>query len=516
MDQYCMYLRKSRVDDQNGCTDTKEVLARHERILLDLAKRLNITISKTYREVKSGETIAARPVMQHLLSEVEEGLWKGVLTVEVERLARGDTIDQGIVAQAFKYSNTLIITPVKIYDPNNEFDEEYFEFGLFMSRREYKVINRRLQNGRLAAVKEGKYVANRPPYGYARKKLDRTGWTLEPIPEQAAVVQMIYNWYVGNGCERMGCGIIANKLNALHIKSPGGNVWVIGSIRDILINPVYNGKIRWNWRPGKKAIKNNTITVERPRSHDYLLVNGLHEAIIRDDIWNQAQKLMSSNPPRPVNEKHTVKNPLSGLIVCGMCGRKMIRRPNKKNPDMDMLICCHVCDNVGSQLSLVESHILGALSEWAKNYTVSWQNIAEPPKPSNYDEAFNRIEKELSDLETQLNKIFNLFETGVYDLETFTQRKSAVQAGIAKLKLDRNTIMQAKKEESLHNQIGTALIPKIKNVLDIYHTLENAAAKNDLLKEVLEKVEYTRKEGGRWHPDKNNFEIVIYPKLPKG
>lgn len=516
MDQYCMYLRKSRVDDQNGCADTKEVLARHERILLDLAKRLNITISKTYREVKSGETIAARPVMQHLLSEVEEGLWKGVLTVEVERLARGDTIDQGIVAQAFKYSNTLIITPVKIYDPNNEFDEEYFEFGLFMSRREYKVINRRLQNGRIAAVKEGKYVANRPPYGYARKKLDRAGWTLEPIPEQATVVKMIYNWYVGNGCERIGCSIIANKLNTLHIKSPSGALWVVGSIRDILINPVYNGKIRWNWRPGKKTIKNNTITIERPRSRDCFLVDGLHEAIIHDDIWNQAQKLMSSNLPRPVNEKHVVKNPLSGLIVCGMCGRKMIRRPNKKNPDMDMLICCHVCNNVGSQLSLVESHILRALSEWVKNYMVTWHNIADSPGASNYSDALNRIEKEIADLENQLNKIFNLFETGVYDLETFTKRKSAVQADITKLQLDKDALIRAKKEELLHSQIGVELIPKIKNVLEVYHTLKNAAAKNDLLKEVLEKVEYTRKEGGRWCLDKENFEIVIYPKLPKG
>ena len=46
--------------------------------------------------------------------------------VEVERLARGDTKDQGTIAEAFKYTNTKIITPTKIYDPQNEFDEEYF------------------------------------------------------------------------------------------------------------------------------------------------------------------------------------------------------------------------------------------------------------------------------------------------------------------------------------------------------------------------------------------------------
>ena len=45
----------------------------------------------------------------------------------------------------------MIITPIKIYDPNDEYDEEYFEFGLFMSRREYKTIKRRMQRGRVAA-----------------------------------------------------------------------------------------------------------------------------------------------------------------------------------------------------------------------------------------------------------------------------------------------------------------------------------------------------------------------------
>ena len=134
---YCIYLRKSRKDLEAEQHGEGETLARHERALLSLAKKNNLIISSIYREVVSGETIAARPVMQQLLHEVEQNLWDGVLVMEVERLARGDTIDQGVVQRAFQYSSTLIITPSKTYDPANEFDEEYFEFGLFMSRREW-------------------------------------------------------------------------------------------------------------------------------------------------------------------------------------------------------------------------------------------------------------------------------------------------------------------------------------------------------------------------------------------
>jgi DNA invertase Pin-like site-specific DNA recombinase len=169
----CIYLRKSRSDAEAEQRGEGETLARHEKILLEIAKKQKLNIEKIYKEIVSGETIASRPVMQHVLNEVEQGLWDSVLVMEVERLARGDTVDQGIMSQTFKYSGTKIITPLKTYDPNNEYDVEYFEFGLFMSRREYKTINRRLQKGRELSVKEGKFVGNIAPYGYIRDKINK-------------------------------------------------------------------------------------------------------------------------------------------------------------------------------------------------------------------------------------------------------------------------------------------------------------------------------------------------------
>ena len=97
--QYLIYLRKSRADQEAELRGEGETLARHEKALLELARRQHLPIADIYREVVSGETIASRPMMQQLLSEVEQGVWDGVLVMEVERLARGDTIDQGIVVQ---------------------------------------------------------------------------------------------------------------------------------------------------------------------------------------------------------------------------------------------------------------------------------------------------------------------------------------------------------------------------------------------------------------------------------
>ena len=150
---YAMYLRKSRADMEAEAHGEGETLSRHEAILTALAARQGNDVIRIYREIVSGETIAARPQVQSLLCAVSSGAYEGVYAMEIERLARGDTMDQGRIAQVFLYSATKIITPLKTYDPQNELDMEFFEFGLFMSRREFKVINRRLQQGRMKALR---------------------------------------------------------------------------------------------------------------------------------------------------------------------------------------------------------------------------------------------------------------------------------------------------------------------------------------------------------------------------
>ena len=127
--------------------------------------------------------------------------------MDVERLARGNGADQAYISQIFQFSGTKIITPLKVYDPSNEYDEEYFEFGLFMSRREYKTINRRLIRGRQSSASEGKYLGSIAPYGYRRIKLpDEKGYSLEPEPEEADVVKQVFDMYLhGDGTK-----VIAN------------------------------------------------------------------------------------------------------------------------------------------------------------------------------------------------------------------------------------------------------------------------------------------------------------------
>lgn len=304
--QYSLYLRKSRADLEAEERGEGETLARHEKMLIELARRYGFSIGKIYREIVSGESIEARPVVQELLKDVESGRWKGVLVVEVERLARGDTIDQGRVAKSFKFSNTKIITPIKIYDPNDEFDEEYFEFGLFMSRREYKTINRRLQRGRVSSVKEGKYVGSVAPFGYDRVKLVKDkGYTLAKNDE-APVVEKMFQLYAYN---EIAINEVVRRLNLAGYKPRKAKEWTISAVKDILSNPIYIGKIRWDSRKTVKEYRNGKIVNTRPRNENYTLCDGLHEPIIDMETWNIVQEKKSKHTPAVIHNK-VVQNPL--------------------------------------------------------------------------------------------------------------------------------------------------------------------------------------------------------------
>jgi hypothetical protein len=63
MATYAIYLRKSRADTEAEARGEMETLARHEKQLTELAHKMKLPIDKIYKEIVSGETIAARPVI---------------------------------------------------------------------------------------------------------------------------------------------------------------------------------------------------------------------------------------------------------------------------------------------------------------------------------------------------------------------------------------------------------------------------------------------------------------------
>lgn len=524
---YAIYLRKSRADEELERLEG-DTLARHRKALLDLAARQGLTVAKIYEEVVSGDSIVSRPQMQALLSDVEQGKYKGVLVMEVERLARGDTMDQGLVSQTFKYSNTLIITPLKTYNPNNEFDEQFFEFGLFMSRQEYATIKRRLTRGREASAREGKFVGSIAPYGYERVKIPNDkGWTLSPIPEQAEVVRLIFNLYV-NGCEddfgeirRLGIQQIGRKLNQMGVPTCRHEYWAKETIHDILENPTYAGYIRYGYRKTSKKMIDGKLVKSRPLptgEQDYILVKGLHEAIIEPEIYEQAQKLAEERPVMPLGYKKEVKNPMAGLIICKRCGRKMAFRASTTPGKPDYLVCHQrYCGQVSTPLHVVEDVLIKSIQKWVKDYEYNWfkRNQGEE---SNQESALSAAkqaqEKELTTLNRQLDTAHDLLEQGVYTIPLYKERTEALSGRISEAEKKIQEITHQIEKANGENEVIKMFIPHVKRMLSDYDSL-SAPKKNELLKEIIEKAVYNKEKSAAFKGVAvDDFDLELFVKLP--
>ena len=72
MSRYCIYLRKSRADLEAEAHGEGETLSRHKTALLELARRMGITISATYEEIVSGETIIGANVFKDFFAGIRD------------------------------------------------------------------------------------------------------------------------------------------------------------------------------------------------------------------------------------------------------------------------------------------------------------------------------------------------------------------------------------------------------------------------------------------------------------
>lgn len=503
-DRFAIYLRKSRKDLENKDYD---VLKRHKKILLDFAKSKNIVVHNEdiYEEVVSGETIEARPEIQKLLRKIENGYYKAVLVMEIERLARGNTIDQGIIAQAFQLTNTLIITPLKTYDTRNEFDNEFLEFGLFMSRREYKAISRRIQTGRIQSVKEGNYIGSVTPYGYDKEKLKgEKGYKLVPNHE-AENVKLIFELFL----EGLGTSNLAFKLNDLKIESRTGKPWTPSMVRNILMNKVYIGIVTWGKRAHVKTLDNNLINKSRPINDDYIEAKGKHEPIIDEITFYRAQELLKTNSSKKVHRDKELKNPLAGIIVCKKCGTNMIRRPLKNIPDT--LLCKnHYCNNVASYLYLVEERLIDSLKTVLEEYYYYIDNYEQEhiKNKKNYSAQIKKIDKEIEKLKKQHIKACELLEIEAYSLELFKERTTAINSEIDKLNKQKEKLIKLEKDNKVEKIVQA--IPKLEHCINNYYEL-SIEEKNKLLRSIVKKAYYEKNEAGtRWNTaPKDNFTLEL-------
>lgn len=478
------YLRKSRSDDPTMTVE--EVLSRHEAILAKWTKdNLDgpIPADNIFREVVSGETIDARPQMQKLLKLIESPAIKAVLVVEVQRLSRGDLEDAGRIIKLFRYTNTKIITPMKTYDLSDEYDRDIFERELKRGNEYLEYTKKILNRGRSLSAEQGFFVTSEAPYGYDRVLVmdgKKKRYTLSPNAD-ARIVKMIYDMYAH---ENLGMTKIANYLNSIGIKGAKETPWSKNTIRKVLTNQTYCGKIVWKRKQTVPIVHNGTVVKHRLLSDAPLIYEGRHPAIIEDALFDKVRSMLGRKPHYAVG---MCINPLAGLLQCS-CGYCMVYQSySKARP---RLMCSNYCGNSSVTFESVYNIVIDTLKSYIHDFDIKIQNNADGLLDA-HKEQIRILEKRLEELDA----------IELAQWEKFSDPKTPMPEEIfeklnEKVKKERSEVKEAL--DNAYHSIPEAIDYKerritFSNCLDaLLDTNASASDKNLLLKQCFQKIVYSR------------------------
>lgn len=488
------YLRKSRSDDP--LLTVEEVLSKHEAMLDEWAeKHLGSVVPEEnkYREVVSGETIAERPEINRVLRLIESPRYKAVAVVEPQRLTRGDLEDIGRLMKLLKHTNTLVITPQRIYDLRDEYDGDAFERELKRGNDYLEYTKKILNRGRLLSVSQGNYVGNTAPYGYDKTFVTegkRKCPILVPNKEEADVVRMMFDLYVN---KNMGCTTICKKFDEMGIKPPRGEHWSTAAMTKMLENIHYIGKVKWNHRKTLTIVEEGEFKKTRPvaKVGEYLIYDGKHEAIVPEELFNAAQAKKGKNTRQKPNTK--VRNPFAGLIWC-KCGRAMSLRIYKNRDAAPRLLCDGqtYCKTGSCLYTEMEERVSAILADCIRDFQVRLKNN-EGDSVKLHMRLINNLEAKQKELEAK--------ELAQWEAQADPDPAKRMPPHIfqklnEKLLKEKEEVRQAlcKAYESMPEPVDyEEKIAQFTEALNALHNPDvDAATKNRLLKACIERIEYHR------------------------
>ena len=283
-----------------------------------------------------------RPDFQKMLGAIECGMFDVILTKDLSRLGRNYLQTGQLIEEFFPKNRVRYIALNDAVDTNIEND--ITPFRNILNEMYSRDVSKKVHSSYLTKAKSGKFTGCLAPFGYKKDPLDKNRLIVDE--DTAWIVRKIYD-YARNGSgpnrirrrledEEIPCPAWWNRQKGLrdHItkferENPerGRFVWDFTTIKEILSNPVYIGaiasqKVNYRFKIGWMGDK---------RREDWIIVEGMHEAIIDRDTYDIVQEKVKSRKRADAWGNFSL---FAGLVKCGQCGSTMnIRRANQKGND---------------------------------------------------------------------------------------------------------------------------------------------------------------------------------------
>ncbi len=350
VDNTCRAAIYVRLSVEDSHTRSASIETQQLIIARFLEQNPEITVYNTYIDNGATGTNFHRPGFQQMLSDIEAGHVNCVIVKDLSRLGR-NTIDTGYyIEQYFRIRNIRFIAVNENYDtaaPEDAHSGIIIPLRNMINEAYALDIGRKIRAQQRQAMKDGKFIGARTPYGYLKAKDDCHQLIIDPVA--AVVVQKMFQW----AYEGAGLNTIAVRLNEegflppSHYKKTQGTIthenllgngkWQTRTVGVILRSEVYTGDL----------VQGQTKTVDHRQvkadADEWTIVRGTHEAIISREQFEAVQKILDQTAQRAKARevKSYTPNILKGKVFCSHCGGSLHRQRNirKKTDDVYLYHC---------------------------------------------------------------------------------------------------------------------------------------------------------------------------------
>lgn len=429
------YLRVSTLQQVDGNS-----LEGQEAEIRRYCEYQNIDIIGVYTDGgKSGKSIAGRPEFQRMLRDVEEKREvRYIVAWKMSRFGR-NACDSLNALKLLQKNNVNLITVEDHIDTSNQMGRLFFTLMSALAEMERENIREQTANGKKYNALAGNWNGGQAPYGYTLEN-----GRLVINEEEADIVRKIYAWFMES--EDAGYSTVTAKLNEAGIKPrqklrldrktmersgtdekiylPVMEDWYTTSVKKILDSPVYCGKLRYGYYKIKDTADGKT---KREYSDNPTIVDGKHEAIISEELWNKVQeKRAKVKKPKGRTDStlETVNNVFNRIAKCPQCGGNMVSASSSyktvggKQRIYYQYICGYwnnhkkgKCSKNPIKAEFLEGTVVDAILEYVKRPNIV-QEIAQymdrEMDTTKLDSEIAEIESKLKDLDKAENKQYEI------------------------------------------------------------------------------------------------------------
>lgn len=467
-----------------------------ERLLEEWCKKMGYVIYKCYSDRGiSGKNIKDRPALKELLSDAKAGKFDMVISWKINRLSR-KLEDVLKIVNLLEKNNITFKSYSEPFETDTPAGRMQFQMMALIGEFERGTIAQNVKMGMIAKAKSGNWCGGRvlgydlvPNNSPEEEKKGKN--KLEINEKEAEIVRFIFNEY----SKGKGYKAITNKMNKLGYKTKKGNNFSVGSIRDILTNPVYIGEIRYNVRQNWSEKRRRNINPNPIR------VKGKHEAIIDRELWDKVQLILESKKGKP-SRIYDGEYPLTGILRCPKCGAGMVisRTTNTLADGTKKRIayyCCGnwknkgtgVCNSNTIRVDKANEYVFKRIEELVSNEAmikavVKNINKERKDKVKPAKRLLGDIDKELEKLDKRKRKIFEAYEDDILTKDEFQTRKNELNEKIRILEEEKKPLLNTISED-VSEEIPYEFI---KDILMNFSKVLNSSVSREQQKKLLHMI----------------------------